>query len=345
MKHDMPGHTTERSTDYDLAHKSLMDALRISFRILQAAMLFVVLGFLCSGIFVVKQHETALILRFGNVVGTPADRVLKAGLHWAWPYPIDTVIKVPSGRIQSLSIDSFWYKDTGADKKKTPRTLRPGIDGYIICGDVNLVHAVWTLRYQIIDPYAYVLKVNNEEQLLKRLFNNAVISAAGSLTVDNVLKTGIEEFRRAVEQKTQANLANLDCGIQVQRIDIERIAPPVQVKDAFSSVIQAEQEHSQKTNEARSYAAKLLNEAAGQAAGIESAAQAYKTNSIEQAKADAGYLAEVLDQYNANPALFQFMVQQKAVKEILETVDDTFLFSNTDVKRDIRLLHNKSQKD
>lgn len=339
-----PQNNTEQSNEYGLAQQSLMDALRISFRILQAAMLFVVISFLCSGIFVVKQHETALVLRFGDVVGTPADRVLKSGLHWAWPYPIDTVVKIPSGRVQNLTISDFWYlEQPGGVNAKATRTLRPFLDGYLIAGDVNLVHASWTLRYQIIDPYAYYLNVNDAAHLLRAVFNNAVISVAGTSNVDSILKSGIEEFRRAIEQKTQNNLMALNCGMKLQRVDIERLTPPRQVGHAFNDVIQAEQEHSQKISEAHSYAATINNEALGQASAVLSEAQAYKTNLIEQAKADASYLNEVIDQYSANPDMFTFIIQQKAVRDILNKVDDKFLFSQTGNKREIRLLLNKYQ--
>lgn len=53
----------------------------------------------CSGIRVVNNHEVAVVLRFGRLVGdTREEQVKEPGLLLAFPYVIDEVIKVPVGR-------------------------------------------------------------------------------------------------------------------------------------------------------------------------------------------------------------------------------------------------------
>jgi len=343
-----------KNSEYNPAQQSLMDALKISFRLVKVTMFFVIISFLCSGIFVVKQHESALILRFGKIVGTPADRVLTAGLHWALPYPIDKVVKIPTGRVQNLEINDFWYHEAPGSgnqhdshkshkKEKFWFALRPGIDGYIICGDVNIIHAKWILRYTIDAPYKYYTLIKNNEILLKNFFRNAVISSANLKHVDDALHTGIEEFRMEVQSKFQANLNKFDFGINIQRVDIDRISPPRQVKQAFDDVIQAEQEHSQKVNEAKSFASKKINISKGKSAQILSEAKAYKTNIVEEAKADANYLSEILDKYENSPEIFTFFAKQKVIRKIMSNLDDKFIFyKDTENKRELRLLLNRN---
>ncbi|MCD6460491.1 protease modulator HflK [bacterium] len=338
--------------EYNPAQQSLVDALKISFGLVKVTMFFVIISFLCSGVFVVKQHESALILRFGKIVGTPADRVLKAGLHWAWPYPIDKVIKIQTGRVQNLVIDDFWYYDKHAEnqpanrrrnKKQLLPALRPGIDGYIICGDVNIIHAKWILRYTIDNPYTYYTVIKDNEQLLKNFFRNSVISVANSKYVDDVLRTGIEKFRKQVQLKFQDNLNIFNCGIEINRVDIDRISPPIQVKQAFDDVIQAEQEHSQKVNEAKSFASKKINQAIGISSQILSQANAYKTNFVEETKADANYLSEILDKYENNPEIFTFFAKQKVIRKIMSNLEDKFIFNkDTGNSRELRLLLNRN---
>lgn len=353
----------QKNNDFDLAHQSLKDALRISFRILQIAMTIVMISFLCSGIYVVDQHESAMVLRFGKVIGTPADRIKKSGLHWAWPYPIDTIVKIPTGRIQSLTITDFQYFEENASnnpqyenshqRKNRQRhenshrvqgkSLKPGLDGYIICGDVNIVHAKWILRYKIVDPYYYYLNIQDETALLRTIFNNSVIFTANSLDVDTVLRKGIEEFRRKIEKRTQAFLRKVDCGIELQRIDIERVTPPRQTAKAFEDVIQAEQEHSQRINEAKSFAARLSNEAKGNASQILSQAKSYKINTIEETKSDAQYIEEILEEFKNNPDMFIFLAHQQVLRDVLEKVESKYIFDNTKTrKRELRLLLNRN---
>ncbi len=343
-----------QNIEFDQAHEALVDALRISFKLLQGAMVLVLIGFLCSGIFVVKQYENAIILRFGKIVGTPADRILKAGLHWAWPYPIDKVIKIPSGRIQSIDINDFWFAQSGDQQDTAPMgntrekhsvSLRPGLDGYIVCGDVNIVHAKWSLRYQIIDPYLYYINVQDETKLLKSLFINSVIEISGRSQVDTVLRTGIEQFRKSVEARTQQLLGSINCGIKLQRVDIQRVIPPKAVQKSFDDVILAEQEHSQKINEAKSFSATKINSAHGTASKIVSEADSYRTYVIEEAKADSDYLSEILSKYENNPDIFAFVTYQNTIKKILNKLDDKFIFpADHGKKRELRILLNKSSK-
>lgn len=344
----------------DPAHRALVDALNVSFRILQAAMALVVAGFLCSGIFVVKQHETAMVLRFGSIAGTPADRILGPGLHWALPYPMSSVVRIPSGRIQSIEINDFWYydkdsapaeHDDGHGHQHTPKpagrlwpALRPGIDGYLICGDVNIVHAQFVMRYQITDPYEYYTQSADIEAVARAIVRNALAKNAGSLPIDALLRTGIESFRKQVERDAQAELARIKSGISFQRLDIVRLTPPRQVQQAFDDVILAEQQYSQKINEAQGIASRLRNDADGSAARINSQAHAYKINSIEQAKADAAYLGEMVKMYKSNPEIVSFLMYQNLLQDALSAVDDKFIFNSRidSANRQIRILLNKN---
>ena len=63
----------------DAAHQSLADALRVSFWVLKLAMLLLVVVYLFSGVFNVREQEIAVCLRFGRIVGSPGQQVLEPG--------------------------------------------------------------------------------------------------------------------------------------------------------------------------------------------------------------------------------------------------------------------------
>ena len=113
----------------DTAGESLSNALRLSFTILKAIMVVLVILFLTSGIFRVQEDENALVLQFGKIRGKVSEnRVLKPGLHWAWPEPISEIITIPVTKVQALAINSFWYFETDAEKLGSPG--RPGPVSY-----------------------------------------------------------------------------------------------------------------------------------------------------------------------------------------------------------------------
>src|SRR6185503_21263803 len=81
----------------DTGSQALSDALRSSFLIVKLLMVAVLVYFICSGVFIVGPQEKAIVLRFGKPVGEGERGLLGPGLHWAFPYPIDEVVRIPIG--------------------------------------------------------------------------------------------------------------------------------------------------------------------------------------------------------------------------------------------------------
>jgi len=173
--------------ELDVGGKSLAEALRISFSILKVIMGVLVILFLASGFFRVDYDEQALVLRLGKIRGIGEDRVLKPGLHWVLPYPIDEIVKIPVTEVQSVNIDDFWYFQSERQKLAEgshAMRSRPGEtldlmkgDGYCITrneyipelagrntgNDYNIVHCKWHLTYLIDDPELFLRNVYVEE--------------------------------------------------------------------------------------------------------------------------------------------------------------------------------------
>src|SRR5206468_2823070 len=93
-------HDPSGKTPLDAGSRALEEALRSSFRIIQAVMVILLVLFFCSGITTVGPQEKAVILRCGRPLSTGPENLLGPGFHWAFPYPIDEVVKIPVGQIQ-----------------------------------------------------------------------------------------------------------------------------------------------------------------------------------------------------------------------------------------------------
>src|SRR5690606_27992421 len=87
----------------DAGSRALSEALRSSFAIVKIVMVLVVIVFFASGVFTVPSQQRAIVLRFGNPVGTGEDQLLGPGLHWSFPYPIDEVVRMPIGEVQTVT--------------------------------------------------------------------------------------------------------------------------------------------------------------------------------------------------------------------------------------------------
>ncbi len=389
--------------ELDVASKSLTDALQVSFVILKLIMAVLVLLFFVSGVFRIQPNEQALVLRLGKIRGMGQERLLGPGLQWAFPAPIDEIVRIVTKKKQTLSIDSFWYfereKDKLKGKKPRPgRTLSPLRDGYCLTrndsvvgtgeNDYNIVHAKWELTYMIQRPELFFknvyykapapgqdfLDVVSEtlDPLLKAMAEDAIVTTMVNYSIDEAI---VSESRipKDVSRLLQAKLDQIESGIKVDSMQIsERITWPLQVDGAFQASSKASQASQRLVTEARAYSEKILNEAGGPV--VEeilgslkdpaisvmareellsrltgtcqekiSLARAYRTKTVETAKADAEYLAMLLPEYRKRPKLVLHKLYQDAIEEVLNNADEKiFIQPSVGGKgRELRILINR----
>ncbi|GAI23331.1 unnamed protein product, partial [marine sediment metagenome] len=151
----------------------------------------------------VESDEQALVLTFGKIRGIGEDRLLKPGLRWAWPYPLQEVVKIPVTKKVNLPIDTFWY----IERRNVPGELDPRYEGYCITrgekqgqgaiesggNDYNIIHSKWQLTYQIDDAESFFKNVYTDDvqpgqsysdiiaqstsPLLKSLISDSIVTA------------------------------------------------------------------------------------------------------------------------------------------------------------------------
>ncbi len=379
--------------ELDAAGKSLSEALRLSFIILKVIMVVLVVLFLASGFKTVGSDEQALVLRFGKIRGEREDRILTPGLHWVFPYPIDEIVRIPVEKKVNLVVNSFWYYDNPLQKTRVAPTLDPIRDGYCITrsekqtefaggssgSDYNILHCKWQLTYQVKDPElknperffknTYVKDVKPGEiyfdvmkesitPLLKSLFEDAVVTAMVNYTIDEAMFEQVGKVTEHVKQLLQEKLDKIEGGIIIESVQLTNITWPRQVNEAFEALISASQDSQKSIDEARTYAQKTLNEAAGpvaeellealenenlneqekellwkQLAGTAQEkiadARAYRTKVVETARANAEYLQQILPEYRKRPKLVLQEIYQDAIEEVLNNVDEKVIIQPT----------------
>ena len=146
----------------DAASQALNDALRVSFLILKVAMLAVAVVFFLTGLYRVRQYEEAIVLRFGRIVTYTDDQGQRTarrgpGLHFAWPFLIDEILRFPVESVLEERIDAFWYKEREGDApgSRVPPGIKPGDEGFTLTGDANILHSKWIVHYRVTDPVKF----------------------------------------------------------------------------------------------------------------------------------------------------------------------------------------------
>jgi len=265
---DGPGPMDE--APMDAANQSLADALRTSFRILKLLMVVLVALFLLSGVFTVEQNEEAVVLRLGRLSGD----VRQPGLHWAFPYPIDQVVRLPVRQSNELSLDSHWLhlRENERDRPITQIQrehggLKPGLDGALLTADGGLFHIRWKVIYSIeaIDRFVSRVKgttLPDAEAIITPVLENAAFHVAAGMTADEMI-AGVSGIQDQVRARVNRRLEELQTGVRVTSLHIPESSPPVQTLAEFRSVTDAEQYKQRVIRDAEQEAANVLNQAAG----------------------------------------------------------------------------------
>lgn len=296
----------------DAGSRALADALRSSFIIVQVVMVFLVLLFLCSGVFSVGVKERKVILRLGHTVGTGNGALYGPGLHFAFPPPIDEVRSIPYAQTLSVQSTVGWYYSTPAEQVEEAQsgrrpagrgTLNPLVDGYVIVGDGNVIHARATLYYHVDDPIRYAFDFVNASNCIQSALDSALTYAAAKFTnVDEVLRSERARFQDTVKSRVTDLINQEGLGVAVEQCQLDDIPPLVLTAD-FENVTTALASYSKLTNDAMSAQFRATNYAATEASRIVSTAETQRRQMITNLAADVKLFTNLLPVYTTNPSL------------------------------------------
>ena len=261
-----PGRDADHERDLDPAQQSLADALRVSFWVLKISMLLLIVIYLFSGVFNVREQEMAVRLRFGRIVGSPGQQVLEpGGPYFSWPFPFEQIVMIPaSPQLVELNHE-FWYgfEDAGLQGEAGP--LDPQKDGSLLTGDAEIVHSRWAVTYVVKDPIQYLTHVKDAvsaQRLVRVVAQQAVVFTIAQITTDELIRS---QNIHMAKTRAQVLLDALDCGIEITGFSVKNPAYPLSVRPAVQAVLNAENVKAGLIEEAQEQWARILVKTAGEA--------------------------------------------------------------------------------
>lgn len=311
----------------DAATRALAEALGSSFKIVKFLMAALVVIFIGSGIFTVNPGEVAVVLRFGRPVGMGQEQMLKPGLHWAFPYPIDEVMKIAVGQSRTVIGRAPWAPDLdnpNAASMAGP-TLRPGVDGCALTGDGNIIHARATLKYRL-QPAGilnYAFNFTDVTNLLENILDNSLYYAATHFTAEAAIFRDKVAFMDLVHQRLTQLIDEAGVGVAIESLDVETSAP-LDVRAAFNAVLEAQQTSRTRVSESEAYARSTTNAALGQASVVWNDGITRSNQLVRTVDAEAKSFSDQLPYFEANPVLFKQRLLTETMRHVLTNVEDKF---------------------
>ena len=330
----------------DAGTRALSEALRVSFRFLKFVMVLLVVVYLLRGIFYVQPGEVHIKLRFGRPVKVSlgGDRgkgyVMdsESGWHIRWPWEEVDVVPISE---QTIDMDKeFWpasleptteledrlRKEAGERPGQTGLNIKTG--GYLVSGDVNIVHLKLRVRYRARQDekgamdyiFAHrslelgrdrrtVEDISSPRALLEKFVAEAATETIGTLPVLEVMRERKEDLLKGIERRVEEKLAGFEqasgisAGVTLTGVEaIEGPIMPAEVRVAFLRAQDAASEMNRLIDMAKKERTMILGRAQGEAESIKSQAEAYKSRLVNLARADAEALKKLRHIYRESPA-------------------------------------------
>ncbi len=260
----------------------------------------IALIFIFGSTYQIREQEQAVLITFGQ-----AKAVTDSGLHFKIPI-LQTVKKVNT-TIQGFAIG--YNKETGATYED---------ESLMITSDYNFVNVDFFVEYRYSDPVKAVYASKQPVDILKNISMSCIRNVIGSYPVDDVLTTGKNEIQATIKAMILEKLEEQDLGIQLVNITIQDSEPPTdQVMEAFKAVETAKQGKETSLNNANKYRNEQIPQAEAKADAIIKAAEAEKTQRVNEATAQVARFNATYEEYIKNPEITKQRMFYEAMEEIL----------------------------
>ncbi len=272
--------------------------------------LFLAIGliiWLASGVYIVKQGEASVVLRFGKYTETTG-----AGLRWRFPVPIETNEVVNVEKVNTVEVG---YRTN----ERTQQRNLVSREALMLTMDENIIDIQFAVQYRIKAPRDLLFQVSDPRDVVVRVATeSAVREVVGQSNMDLVITLGRAEVVQKTKDLLQQILDRYQTGIQVVTVEMQNAQPPAEVKAAFDDAVKAREDEERLKNEAEAYANDIIPRARGQAARLMQEAEGYKASVIARAEGEAKRFSQILGEYQKAPEVTRERLYIEAMEEMLQ---------------------------
>jgi membrane protease subunit HflK len=276
-----------------------------------------VLGlWILSGIYLVPTDEQALVITFGKVT---SPRVLP-GIHYAFPWPIDSVNKLKVHQLRRTII--------GGEIPDGVLGRLQVASSEFLSGDQNLLNVRVVAQYSVSDPRSFLFQTEDVDRLVSAIVSAELSRRIAHTRVDDILTTEKVAIQADVAESAQRALDAYHVGVGISSINMESVSPPAETAEAFRGVAGARADAIRIVNEANGYANDLVPRARGEAAQLVEQAQAYQQGKVSRAQGDAARFYAVAAEYAKAPSVTSTRAYLEAMEQILPKMKKLIVDSN-----------------
>lgn len=264
--------------------------------------------YLLSGFYTVGAEQGGILTRMGRIV----DDRISPGIHYHLPWPFEQVELLSVSSVRSMLLDfSEWRSEA--------------IQSEVTTGDQNLVNLVLNIQYSVQQPGIFATQRLTAEDLLRQLALSSATISLSSLDIDSLLTTGRNALQQSLKQSIQKQVYDLNLGIKLVAVQIQKLDPPGSIQRAFDDVNSARAERQRKVQEEQGERSSRLAQARSEANRITLQSQAWASEQKEQALGTSERLRLTYQEYQKAPELMGPRQHLEMLERILPRTQITLL--------------------
>ena len=279
-----------------------------------------VLVLISKGLVIVKQAQVIIIERLGKY-----NRVLDSGLHIIWPI-VDKSRSINWRYVKSDLKGNKYVQIKTESRIDLRETVYDFPRQNVITSDNVSIEIDALLYFQITDPVKAVYEINNLPNAIEKLTQTTLRNVIGELELDKTLTS-----RDTINSKLRDILdeATDKWGVKVNRVELQDINPPQEIKTAMEKQMRAERDRRAKILEAEGEKKSAILVAEGdkeaRIARAEGEAQAKYLVAEAEAKA-IKVVAQSVEKTGTDPAQYLIALKYiKAFNDVIQNNDKTIV--------------------
>ncbi len=300
---------------------------KFSYEIFFIFLLGLLFLWLASGVYQVKEGEEAIITRFGQFV-----RKASPGLNFHLPSPIEVAYIERVNQSRRIEIG---YRSNIDFRSNVDSNIQA--ESIMLTGDENIVNLNCDVMWHIHNLENFVFNIDNPEYVVKSSAESAIREVIGNTPISSVLSNQKQEIADKIEILTQKILDHYAIGVQIEKVQLLKAEPPLEVIDAYRDVQTSRADKEKEINLASSYHNDIIPRARGEAVKIIQEAEAYKGEVISKAEGDTKRFLSILYEYNNNKSVTKDRLYFETAEIVLMNGKKIIVNANTGLLPHIQL--------
>jgi len=241
-----------------------------------------------TGLYRIDEAERGIEQRFGAYTNTTLP-----GLHWHFPYPIETVDVV-----NVSAVENFPFRTE------------------MLTADRQYVFIQMVVQFRRADPVLYSFRVVEPELTLQDVTEGALREVVGTATLEALVTVERDQIAPRTLEILQSTLDSYEAGFAVTSVNLEKLDYPQAVQAAVDDTQKALNDSERYILEADTYAKDIIPRARGSAARVIQDAEAYFARVTRDAEGEASRFTALLAEYQRAPRVTRDRLYIEAIEEV-----------------------------